>query len=150
MTMKSDPATWWMTTEDYAARMKGLSINLMVRDVEACVPFHTRVLGATAEFVCVDFASFLFGEVNWMLHADHTYDRHPLHRMLTADLDRGVGAELRLNGRDPDEACAAADLLGCKVLEPATTKGHGTREAFILDPEGYLWVPTILAPTIPA
>lgn len=145
MTMKSDPATWWMTVEDYAVRMKGLSINLLVRDVEANVAFHTRVLGATAEFVCVDFASFAFGEVNWMLHADHTYDRHPLHRMLGAGLDRGVGAELRLNGRDPDEACAAADLLGCTVLEPATTKGHGTREAFILDPEGYLWVPTILA-----
>ena len=78
-----------------------------------------------------------------MVHADHTYDGHPLHRML--DLDRGVGAELRLHGRDPDEACEAARRLGCTILEPATTKPHGTREAFILDPDGYLWAPDILA-----
>jgi len=144
MTIKSDPSTWWMSTGDYARRMKGLTVNLMVRDVEGCVPFHTEVLGATAEFVCVDFASFAFDGFTWMLHADHTYDRHPLHRMLTADLDRGVGAELRLHGRDPDAACEAADRLGCRILERAASKGHGTREAYIFDPEGYLWVPDVL------
>lgn len=145
MTIKSDPSTWPMSAADYSRRFRGLTINLMVRDVLACVPFHTEVLGATAEFANVDFASFAFGDVSWMLHADHTYDHHPLHRMLTADLDRGIGAEIRLHGRDPDVACEAADRLGYRILERATTKGHGTREAFILDPEGYLWVPDVPA-----
>ncbi|MBT5433232.1 MAG: hypothetical protein HOK83_06180, partial [Rhodospirillaceae bacterium] len=100
--------------------------------------------GATLEFANADFASFEFDGFTWMLHADHTYDKHPLHRMLSAGLDRGVGAELRLHGRAPDAACEAADRLGCKILERATSKGHGTREAFIFDTEGYLWVPDVL------
>ncbi len=144
MTIKSNPDEWWMSTGEYAARLKGLTINLMYQDVMAAVPFHTEVLGATAEYTCADFASFSFDGFTWMLHADHTYDGHPLHRMLKADLDRGVGAELRLHGRDPDAACEAAQRLGCTILEPATSKGHGTREAFILDTEGYLWVPDVL------
>jgi catechol 2,3-dioxygenase-like lactoylglutathione lyase family enzyme len=139
MTVKSNPDEWWMSTGDYAKRLKGLTINLLVRDVEACAPFHTQVLGATAEYVCVDFASFAYGDTTWMLHADHTYDKHPLYRSLSAGLDRGIGCEIRLHGRSPDEACAAADRLGCKILERAVDKGHGTREAFIYDPEGYLW-----------
>lgn len=143
MTVKSDPSTWWMSTGDYAKRMTGLTVNLLVRDVEACVPFHTEVLGATAELVCVDFASFAFEGAIWMLHADHTYDSHPLHRMLSAGLDRGVGSELRLHGRDPDAACAAAERLSCRILQAATDKPHGTREAYIFDPEGYLWVPDV-------
>ena len=134
-----------MSAGDYAKRLSGLTVNLLSEDVEAVVPFHTRVLGATAEYVCVDFASFAFGDVTWMVHADHTYDSHPLYRMLKRGLDRGVGAELRLHGRDPDAACEAARELGATIVEPATTKPHGTREAFILDPDGYLWVPDILA-----
>jgi catechol 2,3-dioxygenase-like lactoylglutathione lyase family enzyme len=143
MSVKSDKSAWWMAPAAYAKRMTGLTVNLLVRDVEACVPFHTEVLGATAEYVCVDFAAFAFGPATWMLHADHTYDRHPLHRVLAAGLDRGIGSELRLHGRDPDAACEAADRLGCRILERAADKPHGMREAFILDPEGYLWVPDV-------
>ena len=130
---------------DYGRSLRGLGFNLLVADVPRAVRFATGVLGATSFYDDVDFAALKLNGGDFMFHADHTYDRHPLHRMLAVNLDRGIGSELRLNGRDPDEACAAADRLGCKVLEPATTKGHGTREAYILDPEGYLWVPTILS-----
>ncbi len=139
MTVKSNPDDWWMSTEDYAKRMKGVTLNLLVREVEHCVPFHTEVLGAKTEYVCVDFASFAYDQTTWMLHADHTYDGHPLYRSLTANLDRGIGCEIRVHGRDPDAACEAAQRLGYKILEPASDKPHGTREAFIYDPEGYLW-----------
>ena len=145
LSVLSNPDDWWMSPVDYARRLSGLTVNLLSRDVEAVVPFHTRVLGATAEYVCVDFASFAFGEATWMVHADHTYDGHPLHVSLGAGHLRGVGAELRLHGRDPDAACQAAGEIGATIIEPATTKPHGTREAFILDPDGYLWVPDILA-----
>ena len=78
-----------------------------------------------------------------MLHADHAYRDHPLHGSLGADLARGIGAELRLHGRDPDAAEAAARRLGYDVLDGATDKPHGLREAYILDADGYLWVPDI-------
>jgi len=56
---------------------------------------------------------------------------------------RGAGAELRLYGRDPDRAEAVARSLGGVVLAGAADKPHGVREAYILDPEGYCWVPTV-------
>ena len=142
MSVRSNPDAWWMTPAAYAATMQGLTVNLLYRDVVAAVPFHTQVLGARAEYVCEDFAAFTFREAAWMLHGDHTYDRHPLYSMLTAE--GGRGAELRLRDRDPDLACAAASRLGCRILEAATDKPHGTREAFILDGEGYLWAPFVL------
>jgi uncharacterized glyoxalase superfamily protein PhnB len=41
---------------------------------------------------------------------------------------------------DPDVAVAAAIAGGYEVLEPADNKPHGLREAYILDPDGYVWV----------
>jgi hypothetical protein len=76
-----------------------------------------------------------------MLHADHTYLDHPLHASLGEDMPRGVGAELRLHGRHPDEAEAAARRLGFTVLAAAIDKPHGLREVYLVDPDGYLWVP---------
>ena len=79
-----------------------------------------------------------------MLHADHTYRDHPLYGSLAdADLVRGIGAEIRLHGRDPDAAEATARELDYTVLAGAMDKPHGLREAFILDPDGYLWVPDV-------
>ena len=40
----------------------------------------------------------------------------------------------------PTPRCAAALEHGFEVLEPATTKPHGLREAYILDADGYVWV----------
>ena len=39
--------------------------------------------------------------------------------------------------------CAAALQRGYEVLEPASDKPHGLREAYILDADGYVWVPDI-------
>ena len=36
---------------------------------------------------------------------------------------------------------AAALKHGYEVLEPASDKPHGLREAYILDADGYVWVP---------
>ena len=44
---------------------------------------------------------------------------------------------------DPDAACAAARKHGYEVLEPPSDKPHGLREAYILDADGYVWVPDI-------
>ena len=132
-----------MAADDYGRGLRGLTINLLVRDIAAALPFHRQVLGAEEVYSDPDFAVLRHGDAEWMLHADHTYDSHPLHGSLTTGLARGIGAELRLHGRDPDAAAAAARRLDCTVLEGATDKPHGVREAFLVDADGYLWVPDV-------
>jgi catechol 2,3-dioxygenase-like lactoylglutathione lyase family enzyme len=130
----------WMPASVYGRSLVGLTVNLLVRNVEAALPFHHEVLGAEIVYADPDFAVLRRGEAEWMLHADHCYDGHPLHASLTTDQPRGVGAELRLHGRDPDEAESATRRLGLGVLVTATDKRHGLREAYLLDGDGYLWV----------
>lgn len=133
----------WMPAAAYGRSLRGLSLNLLVRDINASLPFHREVLGAEVVYSDPDFAALSYGEVNWMLHADHTYLDHPLHPSLPQDQPRGVGAELRLHGRDPDVAEAAARRLGYTVLAKTTDKPHGLREVYIMDVDGYLWVPDV-------
>jgi hypothetical protein len=78
-----------------------------------------------------------------MLHADHTYDNHPLRNTVSPTYPRGGGLEVRLHGCDPDAAEAAARRLGFEILSPATDKGHGLREVYIRDADGYIWVPDV-------
>jgi len=82
----------------------------------------------------------------WMFHADHTYDRHPLLPMVAGVARRGAGVELRLHGCDPDRAEAAAKRLGFEVLASAADKPHGLREAYLADADGYIWVPDVPIP----
>ena len=136
----------WRAPDEYGRSLTGLSVNLLVKDVESSLEFHWQVLGATELYSDVDFAAFQFGDVGWMLHADHTYDAHPLYRTLQHGSARGIGAEIRLHGRDPDTAQATAQRLGYEVLQVSTDKPHGVREVFLVDPDGYLWVPDVPLP----
>lgn len=135
----------WMPADDYGRSLRGLSINLLVRDVPRSVAFQQAVLGASVVYADADFAvlrrRLLGGEIEWMLHADHTYSDHPLLGLTGDNALRGVGVELRLHGVDPDAAVMAARSHGAHVLAEAADKPHGTREAFIVDPDGYVWVP---------
>ncbi len=134
-----------MPAAEYVRSLHGLTLNLLVRDVERALPFHREVLGALVVYSDPDIAVLRHQDAEWMLHADHTYDAHPLATTLAADLHRGIGAELRLHGRDPDVAEAEARRLGFEVVEPATDKGHGLREAYLMDTDGYLWVPDVVS-----
>ena len=133
----------WMSAKEYARSLHGLTVNLLVRDVAKSVEFQRQVLGATVVYADPDFAVCSGYGSEWMLHADHTYDAHPMGSVVPADPVRGGGAELRVHGRDPDEAEAAARRLGFTVLSPAADKGHGLREAYLRDPDGYVWVPDV-------
>ena len=134
---KGDP---WMPAPDYGRSLKGLTINLLVRDIQAALPFHAEVLGARVVYSDPDFAVLRRDDTEWMLHADHTYDGHVLSASLRPDIARGIGAELRLHGRDPDAAEAKARALGFTVLAGAADKAHGLREVYLVDGDGYLWV----------
>ena len=131
----------WMPAPEYGRSLRGLGLNLLVRDMAVSLPFHREVLDAEVVYHDPDFAVLRRGEAEWMLHADHTYDEHPLQAQLASGETRGIGAELRLHGRDPDAAEAAARRLGYTVLAATADKPHGLREVYIVDSDGYLWVP---------
>ena len=136
----------WMPAPDYGRSLTGLGINLLVREIESALPFHVEVLGAEVVYSDPDIAVLRRDGVEWMLHAHHTYDAHPWYPILTSDVPRGVGAELRLHGRDPDAAEAAARRLGFAIVQAAADKPHGLREAYIADRDGYVWVPDVPIP----
>ncbi len=132
----------WLPADAYGRTLKGFGVNLLVRDVAESVAFATGVLGAEIVYSDADFAVLRRGAAEWMLHADHAYDRHPLYGFVVDAEGRGAGAELRLYDCDPDAAEAAARAHGHTVLAGAADKPHGLREAYLLDPDGYCWVPS--------
>lgn len=141
--MKLRKGNPWMTGREYGQSLAGLSLNLLVKDVESAVKFQQQVLRAQVVYSDPDFAVLSGYGSEWMLHADHTYEEHPMRKTVASDYLRGGGAELRLHGRDPDEAEQAARELGLEIISPATDKGHGLREAYIRDFDGYIWVPDV-------
>lgn len=132
-----------MPAGEYAHSLSGLTVNLLVKDVERALLFQEQVLGATVVYSDPDFAVVHGYGGEWMLHADHTYQDHSMQQELATLEKRGQGLELRLHGCDPDKAVAAARELNFNVLAGATDKPHGLREAYIRDSDGYIWVPDI-------
>ena len=113
---------------------------MLVASVPESVAFAKRVLAAESVYDDPDFAVMKANGVEWMLHADHTYDRHPMTGVLQSAEVRGCGVELRLHGCDPDQACKNAQAHHYHILVAPTDKPHGVREAFIVAPDGYIWV----------
>ncbi len=135
-----------MEADDYGRSLKGFGINLLVEDMERAISFQTGVLKAEVVYSDPDFAVLRGYGAEWMLHADHTYKDHPLHGSLSPEIPRGIGVELRLHDCDPDAAEARAVDLGYTVLAGSMDKPHGLREAYLLDDDGYLWVPDVPLP----
>ena len=132
-----------MPAGEYAHSLSGLTVNLLVKNIGRALVFQEQVLRATVVYSDVDFAVLHGYGGEWMLHADHTYDNHPMEQVIAPLETRGQGLELRLHGCDPDNAVAMARELNFVVLAEATDKPHGLREAYILDADGYIWVPDI-------
>ncbi len=130
----------WMPADEYGKSLKGLGINLLVQEMDRALAFQTDVLGAEVVYADPDFAVLRGYGAEWMLHADHTYSDHPLKGSLGGELPRGIGVEIRLHGCDPDAAQERARERGEVVLAGAMDKPHGLREAYLIDPDGYVWV----------
>ncbi|MEE9598410.1 MAG: hypothetical protein V3V96_16685 [Acidiferrobacterales bacterium] len=142
--MKLRTGDAWMPAHKYGQSLKGLTVNLLVRDIDNALVFQREVLDATLVYNDPDIAVLKGFGAEWMLHADHTYDEHAMQNVITGVDQRGAGLELRLHGCDPDQAEAAARRLGFEVLAAATDKkAHGLREAFLVDSDGYVWVPDV-------
>jgi predicted enzyme related to lactoylglutathione lyase len=127
---------------DFGASLRGLGMNILVRDVAAQAEFLKAVFDMKAHRVSADFAIITYGEQVFQLHSDGTYHSHPLPSLLPEVGARGAGAEFRLYVSDPDAAVSKAIGVGAHILQEPTNKPHGLREAYILCENGYAWVPS--------
>jgi catechol 2,3-dioxygenase-like lactoylglutathione lyase family enzyme len=126
-----------MSPADYGRTLSGLSVNLIVREVARSVPFYTGVLGLRLLYSDDDFAALERDGVRLQLHADHTYARMPWANRLKESAPRGVGAEIRILGIDPDAAEQRARDSGFNVTVPVRDWPHGWRDCVLEDPDGY-------------
>ncbi len=128
--------------EELGAGLSGIGLNILVRDVPREVAFLEAVFGMEGHQVTQDFAVMSYHGHIMQLHADHTYRENPVLNLLPENGPRGAGAELRLYMTDPDEAVKKAEETGAYVMQAATDKPHGLREAYIACENGYVWVPS--------
>ncbi len=126
----------------FGAGLRGMGINLLVRDVGVQIAFLESVFGMKAYQPTADFAIMTYGNEVFQLHSDGTYHSNPLLGLLPETPPRGAGIEIRLYDTDPEAACAVAEAAGGMILQAPTEKPHGLREAYILCENGYAWVPS--------
>ena len=139
----TDSMEEFMPAADYGRSLQGFGVNLLVRDVAATLSFLVEVLKVEVVHANKDFAILTHGGQQWMLHGDETYHSNPLLALTGDGALRGVGVELRLYGVDPDAAEARAKARGNTVLQESTNKPHGLRECYLVDTDGYVWVPGV-------
>jgi hypothetical protein len=126
---------------------RGLGVNILVENVDRSARFQEEIFGATILYWEEHFAIMRVADSTWLLHSDWSYRSHELIGVVAGVTARGCGVELRLFGVDPDRAEAAARRRDAIVLARAADKEHGLREAYIVDDDGYVWVPSIPVPS---
>lgn len=129
--------------EDFGRSLKGIGLNLVVRDVKRLAAFLERVFGMKAHRLSADFAIMSYHGDVFQLHSDGTYGANPLLGLLPEAGARGAGLEIRLYETDPDAAAErSAAFPDATILQKPTDKPHGLRECYILCENGYAWVPS--------
>ena len=129
---------------DFGRSLKGIGLNLVVRDVQSLASFLVEVFDMKAHRVSKDFAIMTYGTQVMQIHADHTYHSNPLPSLIPESGPRGGGVEIRLYDTDPDEAVARAraHTHDTTILDEPADHPHGLREAVILCENGYAWLPS--------
>lgn len=128
--------------DSFGRSLKGIGLNLLVRDVMTEIAFLETVFGMKAHQPTQDFAIIRYGDQLFQLHSDATYGANPLLGLLPETPPRGAGLEIRLYDSDPDLAAQRAKAAGYTILQQPRDKPHGLREAYILCDNGYAWVPS--------
>lgn len=135
----------WMPGFRYGALLPSLSLNLLVQDTARSAAFYRDVFLAEVHYQDIDFAAVRVGPAEVMLHADHTHDEHPwVREEIAGGSARGVGAQIRILGIDPDALYDRAQRYGARLAAPPASKGHGWREVLVRDPDGYEWACGVL------
>jgi hypothetical protein len=127
---------------DFGRSLRGIGLNLLVRDVIGLARFLVDVFDMGAHQVTADFAIMTYGDQVFQLHSDGTYHSNPLLGLVPEAGARGGGLEIRLYDSDPDKAVEMANVHphDTTILQAPTDKPHGLREAYILCENGYAWV----------
>jgi len=142
--MKKSSTRPFMEAPDYGKSLAGFSVNLLSGNLERALLFQRDVLLAEVQHADEDLLILRGYGSHWMVHADHTYDQHPLLEDTLAASRRGAGLELRLHHCDPDAVVERAGIAGFTILDgPRDQPDHGLREAHVVDDDGYIWVPDI-------
>lgn len=136
--MKKRTGDPWIPPVVYGQSLPEFTVNLIVRDIEASLAFYGDVLAAVVHYSDPDFASLRIRGLELMLHADHAYEANPWSPRLVEGAPRGIGAELRLFGPDPDDIERRA-IASSALFKPVSVRGHGWREVMVQDPDGYVW-----------
>ncbi|NOX72279.1 MAG: glyoxalase [Alphaproteobacteria bacterium] len=133
-----------ISASDFGRSLRGIGLNLLVRDVIGLARFLGDVFGMKAYQLSADFAIMTYGDQVFQLHSDATYHSNPLLGLLPEAGARGAGLEIRLYDSDPDRAVAKARAHrhDATILQAPSDKPHGLREAYILCENGYAWVPS--------
>lgn len=140
--MKKSTTKPFMDPPDYGQSLSGFTVNLLSVDLSRALVFQRDVLQAEVLHADEDLLILRGYGSHWMVHADHTYDKHPLLADTQAWPRRGAGVELRLHGCPPDGAAERAERQGFGILDgPRDQPDHGLREAHLVDADGYVWVP---------
>ena len=148
----ADPDLKDIEADDLGRRLRGMGINLLCPDPILYAPELARIMAlelirVDAFFALLSWASPPQTNTLIQIHSDKSYASNPYHACLGEGQMRGVGVELRLFDVNPDDAAKRAEAEdGWQVLQPPGDKEHGVREAFILDPMGYCWVPSVPLP----
>ena len=129
-----------VSAEEFGKSLTGLGVNIIVKSPEQTAQFLETVFELYPSQLGADFALILYQDDIFQLHSDKSFAAHPSYPHLPENPPRGAGIEIRLYNSDPDQACAKAQAYDCMVLQPATDKPHGLREATIPCPDGYMWV----------
>jgi catechol 2,3-dioxygenase-like lactoylglutathione lyase family enzyme len=132
-----------LSGEEVGHLLEDFGINLLVTNVSQTASFLVEVLGFSVLRSSQDYAVLEHRNRLYQLHGDHTYSDHPLLSVVPESGLRGGGVELRLFETDPELAEQKALKRGYTVLQGTADKPHGLRECFLLDPDGYCWVPSI-------
>ena len=133
---KKDP---WKSASEYSKDLSGLTINLLVEDIKRSIHFLQKIIYQDPDFAAIEG----FGS-RWCIHSYHTYGTHPFLNFIKSSKSKGLGIELRVIGCDPDRAEERARKENYIILSNSMNKPHGMRECYILDNNGFCWVPSIL------
>ncbi|WP_323775671.1 glyoxalase [Leisingera sp.] len=130
--------------DSFGRSLRGIGLNLLMRDVPAEIAFLETVFSMKRYQVSKDFAIVPYGGQVFQLHSDGSYAENPLLALLPENPPRRAGVEIRLYGSDPDKTAARTEALGHTILQQPADKPHGLREAYIMCENGYAWVPSRL------
>ena len=131
-----------VSADAFGKALKGLGLNLIVRQIAPHVDFLKEVFDVQEYQVASDFALLIYADHLFQLHADHTYNSHPLLQLLPENPPIGTGVGTRLYESDPNICHDLAVERGDSILQIPIDKPHSVRESAILSHDGHVWVPS--------